>query len=123
MTSSNFNMPGIQDWRRTPLVNVSQIFEEHTRSRNPEHAGSNENVWKTKVSDFFAQKLNITSASEEWKKEIPSLNAIPNHLLIDGQLVRFQGMIQVRNSTYVPQKDRLTFRKGILISIEKIDKQ
>merc|ERR1712226_1293616 len=61
---------------------------------NQEHAGSNENVWKTKVSDFFAQKLNITSASEEWKKEIPFLNAIPNHLLIDGQLVRFQGMIQ-----------------------------
>ena len=47
------------------------------------------------MTDYFHEKLNITADGTEWKKQIPSLNYTPNHLLIDGQLVRFQGMIQV----------------------------
>ena len=93
MSSSDISMPGIQDWRITPLVNVSQIFEQNNGS--PSNANFDRNQWKAKVTDFFHQKLNITADGTEWKKQIPSLNFTPNHLLVDGQLVRFQGMIQV----------------------------
>ena len=110
MISSICNMPGIQDWRMTPLVNVSQMFDEHIKSRNQhlmengnnresnnqEHpARDNGNMWKEKVSEFFSEKLNLSSQDGEWRKKIPSLNLTANHLMIDGQLVRFQGMIQV----------------------------
>ena len=86
-------MPGIQDWRITPLVNVSQIFEQCNETTSTGNIDRNQ--WKAKVTDFFQQKLNITAENVEWKKHIPSLNFTPNHLLVDGQLVRFQGMIQV----------------------------
>ena len=100
-------MPGIQDWRMTPLQNVSKMFEEHViRQRQPENRNEveanqvqadneNEGQWTKKVSEFFATKLNITSPDEDWRKEIPSLNVTSNHHLVDGQLVRFRGMIQV----------------------------
>ena len=102
-------MPGIQDWRMTPLVNISQKFDEDIKSRDQalhlngddgiamqqqRSLSDSENQWKQNVSEFFAEKLKFTS-NEEWRKEIPSLNITPNHLLIDGQLVRFEGMIQV----------------------------
>ena len=93
MSSSDTSMPGIQDWRITPLVNVSQIFEQN--NENSSNANYDRNQWKAKVTDYFHKKLNITAESTEWKKQIPSLNYTPNHLLVDGQLVRFQGMIQV----------------------------
>ena len=93
MSSSDTSMPGIQDWRITPLVYVSQIFEQNNET--PFNANFDRNQWKAKVTDFFHQKLNITAEGTEWKKQIPSLNFTPNHLLVDGQLVRFQGMIQV----------------------------
>lgn len=100
-------MPGIQDWRMTPLVNISQKFDEDIKSRDQAlHLNGNdgiamqqqslsgsENQWKQNVSEFFAEKLKLTS-NDEWRKEIPSINITPNHLLIDGQLVRFEGMIQ-----------------------------
>ena len=98
-------MPGIQDWRMTPLQNVSQIYEEHIKNRQPQASpnverGINqlpaESNWKDKVSEFFGSKLNVSAPGTEWRKQIPSINVTPNHLLTDGQLVRFQGMIQVR---------------------------
>ena len=88
-------MPGIEDWRITPLRNISQIFEEHIRISS-EGGGDNTNPWTKKVGDFFVSRLNLDSSDGEWRKQIPSLNVIPNHHLIDGQLVRFRGMIQVR---------------------------
>ena len=91
-------MPGIQDWRITPLVNVSQIFEQQNKARNQDThqiEPEDRNKWKTEVTEFFNKKLNISTENAEWKKCIPSLNYTPNHLLVDGQLVRFQGMIQV----------------------------
>ena len=108
MTSSECKMPGIQDWRMTPLVNISQKFDEDIKSRDQalhlngddgiamqqqQSLSDSENQWKQNVSEFFAEKLKLTS-NDEWRKEIPSLNITPNHLLIDGQLVRFEGMIQ-----------------------------
>ena len=106
MTSSECKMPVIQDWRMTPLVNISQKFDEDIKSRDQalhlngndamqqQSLGGSENQWKQNVSEFFAEKLKLTS-NDEWRKEIPSINITPNHLLIDGQLVRFEGMIQV----------------------------
>ena len=104
MISSVCNMPGIQDWRMTPLVNVSQMFDEQIKSRDQhlenrnnegridqEHsARDNGNQWKKKVSEFFSEKLNLSSQGGEWRKKIPSLNLTANHILVDGQLVRFQ---------------------------------
>ena len=92
MSSSTTTMPGIQDWRITPLVNVSQIFEQNIEAVD-------KNQWKGKVTEFFHNKLNISLENAEWKNSIPSLNHTPNHQLVDGQLVRFQGMIQVNNET------------------------
>ena len=90
-------MPGIQDWRITPLVNVSKIFEQQKARNQDTHQNDpeNRNKWKTEVTDFFGKKLNISDENTEWKKCIPSLNYTPNHFLVDGQLVQFQGMIQV----------------------------
>ena len=107
-------MPGIQDWRMTPLQNVSEMFEEHVKRRQSQAENGNVGVginqvhadngsqsqWMKKVSEFFATKLNMTSSDEEWRKQIPSLNVTTNHHLIDGQMVRFRGMIQV-NCCYV----------------------
>ena len=110
MIPSTCSMPGVQDWRMTPLVNVTQLFEEHTKTRNQNlvenriaeaeihqqgSARNNESEWKNKVSSFFEEKLKLSSQDVEWRKQIPSLNLTANHLLTDGQMVRFQGMIQV----------------------------
>ena len=84
------------------------MFEEHVRrQRQPENRNEveanqvqedngNEGQWTKKVSEFFATKLNITSPDEDWRKKIPSLNVTSNHHLVDGQIVRFRGMIQVK---------------------------
>ena len=68
--------------------NEGRIDQEHS-------ARDNGNQWKKKVSEFFSEKLNLSSQGGEWRKTIPSLNLTANHILVDGQLVRFQGMIQV----------------------------
>ena len=101
-------MPGIQDWRMTPHQNVSQMFEEHVRRRQRQSENRNEVEGNQvqedngnecqltkKISDFFATILIITSPEEDWRKKIPSLNVTSNHHLVDGQMVRFRGMIQV----------------------------
>lgn len=76
-------MPGIVDWRTTPLQVIDQIFEDHQRT------GSAGQTWTKNVEKFFTDKLGPT----EWN-QIPSLNVSPNHSLVDGQVVRFRGMIQ-----------------------------
>ena len=88
-------MPGIVDWRTTPLNVIDQIFTDHHKSDGS--AGDTKN-WQENVSKFFQDKLG----PEEWH-QIPSLNASPNHSLVDGQIVRFRGMIQVIN--------QMTFKK------------
>ena len=78
-------MPGIVDWRTTPLQVIDQIFGEHQKTAP---LGQ---TWTKNVEKFFADKLGPT----EWN-QIPSLNVSPNHSLVDGQVVRFRGMIQVK---------------------------
>jgi hypothetical protein len=78
-------MPGIVDWRTSPLQIVDQIFQENK--------GNNSGVkWHETVDKFFLEKLKPENG---WNK-IPSLNSSPNHSFVDGQIVRFRGMIQVR---------------------------
>jgi hypothetical protein len=76
-------MPGIDDWRNTPLQIIDSIF-------NNRHKSGDSKNWQGNVSKFFQDKLGPT----EWHG-IPSLNVSPNHSLVDGQIVRFRGMIQV----------------------------
>ena len=77
-------MPGIVDWRTSPLQVVDQIFQERQKS------GSKDFSWHKNVEKFFKEKLAMIDL-----KGIPSLNSAPNHSLVDGQIVRFRGMIQV----------------------------
>lgn len=83
--SDFFNMPAVQDWKTTPLSIISKIFDE-----NKESSVNTSTKWEEIVVNFFEEKL---STEEAWKS-IPSMNATPNHDLVDGQLVRFRCMIQ-----------------------------
>ena len=98
-------MPSIDNWRITPLKEVGQIFDAAVARRNQEpvqdqaavaaddYDGGNHRPpsWKEAVKTFFAAKFE----EPNWRTQIPDLDVIPNHELVDGQLVRFRGMIQV----------------------------
>jgi hypothetical protein len=77
-------MPGIVDWRMSPLQIVDQIFDESQKS------SSGNSNWALTVESFFKEKFCQVDLNE-----FPSLNSAPNHSLVDGQIVRFRGMIQV----------------------------
>ena len=92
-------MPGIVDWQTSPLQIVDQIFQENRTSDSLK--------WHEKVEKFFSEKVG---PENDWSK-IPSLNSAPNHSLVDGQIVRFRGMIQV---------DFLIFIKTYLLQFIKL---
>ena len=70
-------MPSKIDWNSTPLAVIDQIFSEGS---NPQ--------WQSQVQQFFNEKF------DENLKHVPSLNHFKPSELLDGQLVRFRGMVQ-----------------------------
>ncbi len=78
----------------TPLSFVAKAFREGDGGKA---------TWSQNVEKFFTEKL-VTNNESQWKS-IVSLNDTPNHMLLDGQMARFRGMIQVRQaeSFYVSQ--------------------
>ena len=81
----------------SPLHFVDLVFDEQSRALE---IGENRQMSEglqiqsllDRVSQFFEKKVS----PEKWP-EIPSLNDVPIENLSEGQLVRFRGMLQVRN--------------------------
>ena len=72
-------MPGIEDWASSPLSVIDQAFQSHLKD------GS---AWPSSVEKYFEEKLSQDNL------QLVSINEVPNHMLSDGQLVRFRCMIQ-----------------------------
>jgi len=63
-----------------PLQTIANMFE--SRAEFPD--------WERRVLDHFSKELAMSDAVST----IPSLNLVPNHSIMDGQLVRFRCMVQ-----------------------------
>ena len=75
-------MIGIEEeWNTKPLAFVDKIFQSHL---------NDEKSWPKAVESFFEEK------AEKLHNELDlvSINETPNHLLVDGQIVKFRCMIQ-----------------------------
>ena len=63
-----------------PLHTIANMFD--SRAEFPD--------WEKRISDHFSQEF----ARPDSVSTIPSLNLVPNHSVMDGQLVRFRCMVQ-----------------------------
>ncbi len=78
-------MPVADDWRTTPLSTVDTMFTA-TQGVN----------WEAAVDAFFAERLS----TDDDLALIPALNDVSHaQNLVDGQLVTFRCMVQVRESS------------------------
>lgn len=50
-------------------------------------------VWEHEVMTYFSNQLG---PADSWSAEFPSLNLVPTHELVDGQIVRFRYSDSVR---------------------------
>ena len=75
-------MLSTEDWSVNPLNFVAKAFQESKKGTSD---------WPQNAEKFFAEKI---SDGESWKS-IVSINETPNYMLIDGQVAKFRGMIQV----------------------------
>lgn len=71
-------MPGIEDYHLSPMSSIDKIFQSSQGDLEK---------WPGSITKFFDEKLKSV-------KNIPSINETPNHLLVDGQIVKFRCMIQ-----------------------------
>ena len=81
-------MPGIQDWRITPWATMDQMMSKRTFRADTIDADLES--WEKEVDAFFGPRLSDPEAV----RALPSLNSVPTHELVDGQLVRFRCMLQ-----------------------------
>ena len=80
-TSLTSTMPSASNWKTTPWSTIDAIFRETAA-----HGGD----FTQRVEAYFNNELSRT---EVWAS-LPSLNDVPAHELVDGQLVRFRCMVQ-----------------------------
>ncbi len=93
-TDSADNMPVAQDWRMTPWAAADQLFASKCSGGGDDGAARRVNPsWEGDMRRFFRAKLGSDCAA--WDAlALPSLNEIPAHRLVDGQVVRFRCMVQ-----------------------------
>ena len=72
-------MPGIEDWISSPLTVVDQAFQSHLKDGVQ---------WPQMIEKYFEDKLGQDNV------QLVSINESANHMLTDGQIVRFRCMIQ-----------------------------
>jgi len=73
-------MPVAMTASTSPLMMISKLFSSRVEGDN----------WEEKVESHFKAEL---SRPEVWAG-LTSLNTAPNHSLVEGQLVKFRGMVQ-----------------------------
>ena len=72
-------MPGIEDWISSPLTVVDQALQSHLKDGVQ---------WPQTIEKYFEDKLGQDNV------QLVSINESANHMLTDGQIVRFRCMIQ-----------------------------
>jgi len=88
--SASDAMPGCQDWRFAPWASgVDAVFQAHCGGDGQQQVDAN---WESAVGSFFEDKLGRNG--QAWASKVPSLNETTGRDLVDGQLVRFRGMVQ-----------------------------
>ena len=70
-----------EDWNTKPLAFVDKIFQSNL---------NDEKSWPKAVEAFFQEKAEKLHD----ELDLASINETPNHLLVDGQIVKFRCMIQ-----------------------------